>query len=165
LLTCVASGKTPGTGYGQLQVAGPITLNGSLSLVVTNGYVPATNDSFTVLTAQARSGDFSAFYYPSNAFTMELQESASAVTVDVTGVITSSTPPPAPQMSAVVSGSNLILSWTAAVNVVYRVEFSPELGTDQWTALPGDIASPGGIASKIDTLSSSNRFYRVRILR
>jgi hypothetical protein len=56
LLNCALGGTTAGTNYGQLQVAGTVTLNGSLSVDLINGFVPMTNDEFTVLTAGARNG-------------------------------------------------------------------------------------------------------------
>ena len=49
LLNCALGGTTAGTGYGQLQVAGTVTLNGALSVDLLPGFSPATNDAFTWL--------------------------------------------------------------------------------------------------------------------
>jgi hypothetical protein len=61
-------------------------------------------------------------------------------------------------------GTNVLLSWTAVSNGNYRLEFTPVLDPIIWTALPGDVTSTGSIAGKLDDLTSSNRFYRVRVL-
>ena len=86
VLNCALGGTTVGTGYGQLQVAGAVTLNGALSVGLTNGYLPALHDSFTVLAAGARSGTFAGFFFPSNSVTMQLSNTANSVVVSVVGV-------------------------------------------------------------------------------
>jgi hypothetical protein len=63
-----------------------------------------------------------------------------------------------------ISGTNVTLSWTAISNLTYRLEFNPDLAPSNWSALPGDITSSGNQASKLDSLTPSNRFYRVRQL-
>ena len=78
----------------------------------------------------------------------------------VTGV---APPPPVLQIPQIV-GSNVQLTWTAVSNMTYRVEFNPDLGPTNWSAVPGDVTSTGNSASKLDPLTSSNRFYRVRVL-
>lgn len=48
LLHCALGGTTAGTGYGRLQIAGTVALNGALSVSLANGFLPAINDAFTV---------------------------------------------------------------------------------------------------------------------
>ncbi len=43
-------GLTPGSGHDQLQVTGPVTLAGTLTIELLDGFAPAPGDSFTVLT-------------------------------------------------------------------------------------------------------------------
>ncbi len=160
LLNCALGGTIPGTNFGQLQVAGSVTLNGSLSVVLVNGFIPATNNTFTVLTAGTRNGTFASFYYPSNAVAMQLSNTATAVIVQVTGV---AVPPPL-LLTPVISSSNILLTWTAVPNAAYRVEFNPDLTPSNWTALPGDVTSSSNFAGKLDLLTPSNRFYRLRVL-
>ena len=160
LLNCALAGTTVGTNYGQLQVAGSVTLNGALSVVLTNGFFPATNNSFTLVTAGVRNGVFANFYFPSNLVTLQLSNTATSVIALVTGV---TVPPPlllAPQLS----GSNVLLTWTAVSNATYRLQFNPSLATSNWTALPGDVTSLSNLATKTDPLTPSNRFYRVLIV-
>lgn len=160
LLNCALGGTTPGMGYGQLQVAGTVTLNGALSVDFTNEFSPALNDAFTVLTAGTRTGTFVDFHYPSNAVTMQLSSTANAVVVSVTGVAT-----PAPLLlQPELLGAEIKLTWTAVSNATYRLEFNPDLNPSAWTALPGDVIGVSNTASKLDPLTPSNRLYRVRVL-
>jgi hypothetical protein len=161
LLNCALGGTNSGSGYGQMQVAGTVALNGALSVGLTNGYLPSTNDSFTVLTAGTCNGTFTGFFYPSNQVTMQLSNTANSVIVLVTAV---AAPPPPFLLSASLSGSNVLLTWTAVSNTTYRVEFNPDLNASNWSALPGDVTNLSNFASKLDPLTPSNRFYRVRVL-
>jgi|ERR1041385_544914 hypothetical protein len=159
LLNCSLAGTNAGTGYGRLQISGTVSLNGALSVDLSNGFIPAVGDSFSVVTAGTRNGTFTSFSYPSNQVTMQASNTPTSVVLSVTGVI------PAPSMlPPAVSGSTLLLSWTAVSNLTYRLEFTAALDPANWTALPGDVQSTGTTASKQDTLTSSNHFYRVRVL-
>lgn len=161
LLHCAIGGTTPGTGYGRLQVAGTVTLNGALGVGLTNGFLPAVNDSFTVLTAGTRSNTFANFYYPSNEVTMLMSNTANSVIVRVTEVLVVPQPVLLPPE---LSGPDLRLIWTAISNTTYRLEFNPDLSPSNWNALPGDVTTLTNTASKLDALTSSNRFYRVRVI-
>jgi hypothetical protein len=163
VLNCGLTGPVPGTNYGQLQVAGPVTLNGTLRVNLTNNYIPTTNDSFTLVTAGTRNGAFTGFSYPSNQVTMVLSNTATSVVAQVTGVVPQS--PPAPSiLPPVLTSSNILLTWTAVSNLTYRVEFNPGLDPSNWLALPGDVTSQSNLASKPDLLTPTNRYYRVRLL-
>jgi archaellum component FlaF (FlaF/FlaG flagellin family) len=162
LLHCALGGTIPGTNYGQLQVAGPVTLDGAFSVDFTDGFSTALNDSFTVLTAGTRNGTFADFLYPSNTVTMQLSTTANSVIVHVTDVLTAI---PQPMLlPPEILGSDFKLTWTAVSNTVYRVEFNPDLAPSNWTALPGDVIGVSNTASKLDPLTPSNRLYRVRLL-
>jgi hypothetical protein len=160
VLNCALAGTMPGTNYGQLQVAGSVTLNGTLSVNLANNYIPTTNDSFTILVAGTRNGAFANFIYPSNLVAMQLTNTANSVIVLVTGV---ASPQPL-LLPPALSGSNVLLTWTAVSNTTYRLEFNPDLTPSNWNALPGDVIGVSNTASKQDTPTPSNRFYRVRVL-
>jgi Divergent InlB B-repeat domain len=161
-LNCTLGGTTAGTGYGQLQVAGTVALNGGLSVDLLPGFRPTTNDTFTVVTAGTRNGTFASFSYPSNVVTMQLSDSPNSVIVQVTDVLTGIPQPVllVPELS----GSDLKLTWTSVSNAIYRVEFNSDLTPSNWTALPGDVMGVSNTASKLDALTGSNRFYRVRVV-
>ena len=57
-------GTTPGTGYDRLAITGAATLSGTLVTTLLVPYVPALNDTFTVLTAGSRSGAFATVSLP-----------------------------------------------------------------------------------------------------
>ena len=159
-LNSALSGTIPGANFGQVQVAGSVTLNGALSVNLVNGFLPATNDSFAVLTAGTRNGAFASFSYSSNQVTMQLSNTPNSVIVRVTGVA----PPQPVLLSPVISGTNVLLTWSAVSNSTYRLEFNPDLAPSNWNALPGDVLGASNLASKLDALTPSNRFYRVRTL-
>jgi hypothetical protein len=96
---------------------------------------------------------------------MQLSNTPTSVIVRVTDVFT---PIPQPMLLRPdLSGTNFKLTWTAVSNAIYRVEFNPDLNflnASNWTALPGDIPGISNMASKLDALTTSNRFYRVRVL-
>ena len=57
-------GLTVGTQYSQLHVAGTAVLAGALNVRLINGFVPASGNQFTVLTASSVSGTFSRINSP-----------------------------------------------------------------------------------------------------
>jgi len=161
LLNCALGGTNVGTGYGRLQVAGIVTLNGGLSVDFLPGFTPATNDTFTVVTAGTRSGAFASFSYPSNRVTLSLSNSPTSVILRATDVF------PVPQpvlLTPQLVGSNALLTWTATSNVTYRLENNADAGSTNWSAVPGDVTTLSNTANKLDVLTPSNRFYRVRVL-
>jgi uncharacterized repeat protein (TIGR02543 family) len=160
LLNSAIGGTTAGTGFGQLQVAGTVNLNGSLSVDVINGFAPGTNDTFAVLTAGTRNGTFANFLYPSDAVTMQLSNSPNAVIVRVTGLVDPTPILLQPQLA----GSNVWLTWIATSNRTYRLEFNPDLNATNWNALAGDITATSNTVSRLDALTATNRFYRIRVV-
>jgi hypothetical protein len=107
-LNCALWGTTAGATYGQLQVSGTVNLNGTLSVNLTNSYIPTTNDTFVVVSAGTRSGTFANFLYPSNNVALSLSNAATAVILRVTGV--------APQKPVPVPMPSGIVSWWRAEN-------------------------------------------------
>jgi hypothetical protein len=91
-LNCTVGGTTAGSSYGQLQVNGAVTLNGALSIDLTNNFIPQTNYTFTVLTAGTRNSSFTGFLYPSNLVTMVMSNTSSTVLVQATAYSTSGPP-------------------------------------------------------------------------
>ncbi len=159
LLNVALGGTTAGASYGQLQVAGAVTLNGALSVDLTNGFSPALNDSFTVVSG-THNGTFVNFFYPSNSVSMQLSNAASAVTIRVSGI----TAPELVLLPALLTRSNVTLCWITAPNKIYRLEYTPDPGQTNWDAVPGEIITSSNQACVIDALTSSNRFYRVRVV-
>jgi hypothetical protein len=57
----------------------------------------------------------------------------------------------------------LNLSWASIPGMVYRVQFTTDLGSKLWTDVTGDIMATTTTSTKSDILpiGDSNRFYRV----
>ena len=72
--------------------------------------------------------------------------------------------PPPFLMAPVISGSNILLTWTANSNFTYRLEYNPNLSASNWNAVPGEVTTSNNTASQMDSLTSSNRYYRVQVL-
>ena len=67
-------------------------------------------------------------------------------------------------LTSELAGTDLRLIRTAISNTSYRLEFNPDLNPTNWNALAGDVTGLSNTTSKPDALTSSNRFYRVRVL-
>lgn len=157
---CALGGTAAGAGYGQLQVAGAVTLNGALSVEFINGFVPKPTDTFTVLTGGTREGTFANFFYPSNAVTMQWDKTANSAIVRVTGIAV----PELALLPLVITSSNVMVCWLAESNKIYTLEYTPDLSLANWEAVPGNVVTSGDKACQVDGLTSSNRFYRVRFV-
>lgn len=80
------AGTIPGTSYDQLASAGPVSVDGTLT-VTTNGYAPLIGDTFLVVTGTSVSGTFATTNLPALPTNMawNVSYSASAVTLQVLG--------------------------------------------------------------------------------
>jgi hypothetical protein len=80
-----------------------------------------------------------------------------------TGTLTIIAPPPAIR-PLTLTGSNVLISWSAVSNATYRVQFKTDLNATNWTDLAGDVLASSNTASTADTLTRSNRFYRIQVV-
>jgi hypothetical protein len=132
VLNCALAGTVPGASYGQLQLSGAVTLNGTLGVNLTNHYIPTTNASFTVLTASALDGAFANFIYPSNGLSMILSNATTSEIVRVTGVTL--------QQTNLFSPLPGIISWWRAENNALD-----SAGTNNGTLTNGATYAPGEV--------------------
>jgi hypothetical protein len=81
-----------------------------------------------------------------------------------TGLLTITAP--SPLMLPITRGdaNNIVISWTSVSNGIYRVQFNSDLNTTNWTDLSGDVDATGNSAAKSDTMTATNRFYRVQVV-
>jgi uncharacterized delta-60 repeat protein len=71
----------------------------------------------------------------------------------------------APQFSpGGVSNGNFLLQWTAITGRTYRVQFTSNLISGNWSNLVPDILAVSNTASMTDPLTNPQRFYRVSLL-
>jgi hypothetical protein len=92
---------------------------------------------------------------------MQLSSTATSVILSVNNVLVVPQPLLLPLL---LSGSNVTLTWTAVSNTTYRAEFNPDLNPSNWNALSGDVTAVTNMASKLDILTPSNRFYRIQVI-
>jgi hypothetical protein len=113
LLKCTLGGTNAGSGFSQLQVSGTVNLNGGLNVDLLPGFIPATNSTFTVVTAGARNGAFTSFSYPSNVVAMQLSNSPTSVILRVTAITLTNGPPilagSLPPFQVFYAGRNFVL--------------------------------------------------------
>ncbi|MBL9169180.1 MAG: chitobiase/beta-hexosaminidase C-terminal domain-containing protein [Verrucomicrobiales bacterium] len=163
LLRLTIGGMTPGADHAQLRLPGTINLTGSLEAMLLPGFSAQVNQSFVVITAGNRTGSFERFLYPSNSVTLLLSNTPNAVVVLVKEVL-SEVPSPELLPPSVIA-NNLLLTWSSRSNITYRLEFTPELSEPiTWIPVAGDVLATSNTASRLDPLTVSNRFYRVRVL-
>jgi hypothetical protein len=72
ILSIELGGLSAGTGFDRLAVSGAVRLAGTVSVTLLAGFSPATNDTFTFLTAGARNSVFDAFNYATNDLSLAL---------------------------------------------------------------------------------------------
>jgi hypothetical protein len=80
------------------------------------------------------------------------------------GLLTIVAPTPALLPLARLGTTNVVITWSSASNGVYRVQYNPTLGSTNWTDLVGDVTATNSTASKTDIMTTTNRFYRIRVL-
>ncbi|MBL7813923.1 MAG: T9SS type A sorting domain-containing protein [Saprospiraceae bacterium] len=86
VFTAHLGGATLGVDYDQLNVAGSVVLNGTLTVVLANGYTPTSGTSFTIIDGTSLSGAFSSYNFPtlSGSLTWSIGYNGSAGTVILT---------------------------------------------------------------------------------
>ena len=91
------NGTTPGTQFDVIAVTGTATLNGTLAIV--SGFTPALTDTFRIVTAATRTGEFSAVTgaQPGNSGTYTPRYDPDGVTLLMS---TGPSPPPPPPAAA-----------------------------------------------------------------
>lgn len=74
-------------------------------------------------------------------------------------------PPPAPAFQGIaVSGGSVSLTWSAATNDVYQLQFKTDLASTNWVNVGGPVTATNTSLTALDTNAlalSSQRFYRV----
>jgi len=72
---------------------------------------------------------------------------------------------PPPLQSVSLSGNRFSLSWLALSNCPYQVEYKGSLTDANWTPLGPPLTGAGGPLSTSDSLTSTQRFYRLRVIQ
>ncbi len=86
-----SAGTAPGAGFSQLNVTNAVGLAGGLTVILTNGYIPAPGASFVFLTNGSRAGLFTNLSSPSGAI-WQTNYTATALTLVSVGQISWAAP-------------------------------------------------------------------------
>jgi hypothetical protein len=63
------------------------------------------------------------------------------------------------------SGANVVITWSALSNAVYRVQYQPSLPGTNWQNLVPDVIATNSTASAVDAMANApQRYYRVMVL-
>jgi hypothetical protein len=70
-----------------------------------------------------------------------------------------------PQVQAVAqAGSTLMFTWSAMTGKTYQVQYSAGLAPANWTNLGNPITATSATTTALDSMTNSQRFYRVVLL-
>jgi len=146
-------GKSAGTQYSQLAVAGTASLAGTLSLRLVNGFIPQPGDTFQLLTCAARAGTFDNISGPQPAGTVWApQYTGTNVTLTLAGPVTLAPP--------TLAGGVLRLSFNTIAGVLYGVQKTDLLSPADWQTL-ATVQGSGALETVEDSAPQPQAFYRV----
>jgi hypothetical protein len=70
-----------------------------------------------------------------------------------------------PQILSIAAlNGTVTLAWSAISGAIYRVQYTPDWSSTNWTALTPDVPATGNTASAMDVTGDVQRFYRVLLL-
>ncbi|MDE3068643.1 MAG: hypothetical protein KGJ60_13995 [Verrucomicrobiota bacterium] len=67
--------------------------------------------------------------------------------------------------SIILTNGTVNLTWNSVSNWTYQVQYKTNLSDANWTDLPGDVLATNEVSSKTEPAISSQRFYRLVLLR
>jgi hypothetical protein len=126
VVTIHLGGLTPVTQYDQFSVTGNATLDGTLNISLTNGFIPTLGNQFRVMTFGSRTGVFAVkngLKLPNGMYLMPVYSSTN-LTLVATNVVFIQ---PAIQVSRGVAPGSVQLAWPDIAGQAYQVQFSPDL--------------------------------------
>ena len=151
----IGGSATPGTDFGQLQVAGAAKVGGILAIVSAPGYLPAIGTTFTILTASSVTGTYSAL--SGNLFA----DRGYGVSYTSTAVILTVVPAPtitgiAPQAGPVAGGTVVTVSGTNLAGATVMFGSNPATGvTVNGAGTSLTATSPTGTVGTVDLTVST----------
>jgi hypothetical protein len=160
------AGTSQGVTYDLLSVSSAAQLAGGLRIGLGAGFIPATNTTYTFLTASSRSGVFNGLVYPSNILGFVINYSASSVSLQITNV--QSPPSPTTVFDPTIAGTNFGVCFSGDPGATYTIECSTNMSSTNWmkfTNIMGSFTDDGcgtGSIQLHDIISAApSRFYRV----
>ncbi len=148
----------------------PPTINCSSNIIVTAfGHCPvvvnfnvSASDNCTLASLVATPASGSAFPVGTNTVTVVATDGSGNTNTCAFKVTV--LPGPAPQLAAILSGTNVVLSWPAAAGC-YALQSTPALlsspASNVWTTFPGPLATNGGSIFVTNSTPLASQFYRL----
>lgn len=112
------------TQFGQIEVTGNASIEGSLNVTITNGFAPEMGTTFKILSCANRGGEFAKLNVPAG---LSVNYSNSGVFLVVTGTV------PVQIQSPQVSNGNFSFSFGTISGQSYTVQQNTNLATPNWT--------------------------------
>jgi hypothetical protein len=147
------------TDYGKIAVSTNIVLTGSVSANFNNGFVPATGDTFKVLTYTSYSGNFAQTNLPAGT-TAQGNYTGTSFSLVVTSTSTSTNQPILTIER--VSASTVAVSWPIAPGN-FNLQTSPALTPGSWTDITSGITTVGADYVLDYTVNSQPAFFRLQL--
>ncbi|MGO9199304.1 MAG: beta strand repeat-containing protein [Limisphaerales bacterium] len=146
-------GKSAGTQFSQVAVAGSASLAGRLQLRLLNGFIPQPGDTFQLLTCAACAGAFNGLSGPQPADTLWMPHyTGTNVTLRLASQVLLAQPSLAP--------GKLRLPFNTTAGFAYVVQKTDTLCPADWQTLT-TIQGSGAIEAFEDSAAQSQAFYRV----
>jgi T5SS/PEP-CTERM-associated repeat protein len=154
-LSVQLGGSTMGTQFGGLNVSGNVTLAGNLQLDFVNGFAPHAGDTFQILEYGTNAvGGFGQIQIsglaPGAQFSLQTNSARAFVLTALTNTVSTSMP----EMFITRSGSNLVVSWSAALTS-FSLQSTPSLSQPGWV-------NWNTVSNSIEFRATNNsRFFRL----
>jgi hypothetical protein len=144
--------------FDQLNIGQKASLGGTLSLVLTNGWVPAAGDLIPILTCAERSGTFATITGLPPRGGLMVEYRTNGVFLAASGSV-----PEITLSSPGISGTNFVFSLSTVMGRDYTVQATPDLGSSDWTDLLA-ISGDGTVRQiSLPLLDLHHRFFRVLV--
>lgn len=139
--------------FSQLVVSNNITINGTLNVTLTNGFVPAIGTQFQIISCPGTYGSFSTLNVPPGMAVT--YSNTSGVYLTVTGSTPVQLQPP------MISGGNFMFSFGTTNGLGYTVQQNSDLTTTNWTYYT-NIIGDGSLYQFVTAVTNAPQlFFRV----
>ncbi|HUD47110.1 MAG TPA: hypothetical protein VMR33_09785 [Candidatus Baltobacteraceae bacterium] len=147
------------TAYGNIAFQASAVLSGTVSANLNNGFVPATGDTFKVLSYPSFSGTFARTNFPAGYVGQGIYGST-FFSLEITGTGTTPTNQPVLTIERV-NASTVAVSWpTAAGN--FNLQTSTKLPAETWDNVTSGITTVGANYVLTSAVGGENTFFRLQ---
>ena len=155
-LDILLAGPNPNSGFNLLAISNSASLAGTLTVGLTNGFLPALGNQFQILTCTHTSGVFTSLNVPVG---MSVNYSNNGVFLVVTGTVYVPAVLQAPQLS----GGNFSFSLQTTSNQSYTIQESTNASTTNWFFVT-NFTGKGSLFDFVTPLATGRPqdFFRVR---